>query len=126
MNRYIWQEFKRVIIKKKIILIIMLIITIVFGLKSILKTKSLETQIQNYKILLNNQKNGRDKADSELRKADFARDILETEKEIKDKEEQLNQINSYDKSKLDEQIQKLEKERDPKNEYRLLQLRYES
>ncbi|WP_333858948.1 ABC transporter permease subunit [Clostridium sp.] len=125
MNRYIWQEFKRVIIKKKIILIIMLIITIVFGLKSILKTKSLETQIQNYKILLNNQKNGRDKADSELRKADFARDILETEKEIKDKEEQLNQINSYDKSKLDEQIQKLEKERDPKNEYRLLQLRYE-
>ncbi len=62
---------------------------------------------------------------SELRKADFARDILETEKEIKDKEEQLNQINSYDKSKLDEQIQKLEKERDPKNEYRLLQLRYE-
>lgn len=51
--------------------------------------------------------------------------MLETQKQIKDKEEQLNQINSYDKSKLDEQIQKLKKENNPKNEYKLLQLKYE-
>lgn len=125
MSKYIWQEFKRVIIKKKILLIGVLIITVAFGLISISKTRTLEVQIQNDKALLNNQKIGRDKADSELRKADFSRDILENEKEIKDKEEQLNQINSYDKSTLDKQIQKLEEENNPKNEYKLLQLKYE-
>ncbi|BAH06616.1 ABC transporter permease subunit [Clostridium kluyveri] len=125
MSKYIWQELKRVIIKKKISLIGVLIITVAFGLISISKTRTLEVQIQNDKALLNNQKIGRDKADSELKKADFSRDILGTKKQIKDKEEQLNQINSYDKSTLDKQIQKLEKENNPKNEYKLLQLKYE-
>ncbi|MBP2031500.1 ABC-type transport system involved in multi-copper enzyme maturation permease subunit [Clostridium algifaecis] len=125
MNKYIWEEFKRVIIKKKILLIVILIVTVAFGLRSISKTKTLEGQLQGDKNLLNIQKSGRDKADNEIRKADFSRDIVETEKEIKDKEEQLNQINIYDKSKLDEQIQKLEKENNSKNEYELLQLKYE-
>ncbi|MBV4427938.1 ABC transporter permease subunit [Clostridium tyrobutyricum] len=125
MSKYICQEIKRVIIKKKLLLIVILIIVAGFGLINVSKKKTLDVQVQNDKALLNNQKIGMDKADSEIRKADFSKDILETEKEIKDKEEQLNQINNYDKSKLDEQIQKLEKENNPKNEYKLLQLRYE-
>ncbi|AZV56912.1 ABC transporter permease subunit [Clostridium sp. AWRP] len=125
MSKYIWQEFKRFIIKKRLLLIVILIITAAFGLINVSKTKTLEGQLQGDKALLSNQKSGRDKADSEIKKADFSRDILETEKEIKDKEEELDQINSYDKLKLNEQIQKLEKENNPKNEYRLLQLKYE-
>ncbi len=39
MTKYIWQELKRVLIKKKISLIIILILTIVFGGINILKQK---------------------------------------------------------------------------------------
>lgn len=125
MSRYLYQEIKRIIIKKKILLAVFIIIMAVFGLRIISKTKPLDVQIKNDKGLLNNQKLGRDKADSKIRRADFSRDIMETEKEIKDKQEQLNQINSYDRSKLDDEIKKLEKEKNLKNEYRLLQLKYE-
>ena len=125
MNRYIWEEMKRIIIKKKIWIAVIFMVTIVFGLASTLKTNTLEVQIQKYKALLVNQKIGRDKANSELKKAEFSRDIVGTQKEIKDKEEQLNEIKNYDKSKLDERIQKLERENNPENEYKLLQLKYE-
>ena len=125
MSKYIWQELKRVMMKKKIALIVILIITIAFGLMRISKIDTVEVQIQKDKVLLNTLKINSTKSDTELKKADISRDILETQKEIDNKEDMLNQINNYDKSKLDEQIQKLEKERDPKNEYRLLQLRYE-
>ncbi|MHC6180737.1 ABC transporter permease subunit [Clostridium sp. JNZ X4-2] len=125
MNKYIWEELKRIIIKKKFSIVIILMITVIFGLASTLKTNTLEVQIQKDKELLNIQKMGRDKAASQFKKADFSRDIIGTEKEIKDKEEQLNEINNYDRSKLDEQIQKLEKENNPENEYKILQLKYE-
>ncbi|OAA91639.1 ABC transporter permease subunit [Clostridium ljungdahlii] len=125
MNKYIWQELKRVMIKKKIALIVILIITIVFGLMVISKIDTLEVQIQKDKVLLNTLKMDKTKADTEFKKADISRDILETQKEINDKEEMLNQINNYDKSKLDKQIEKLEKENNPKNEYKILQLKYE-
>lgn len=125
MNRYIWEELKRIVVKKKIWIVIVLMVTIGFGLIITLKTNTLEAQSQKYKALLVNQKMGRDKADSELKKAEFSRDIVSTQKEIKDREEQLNEIKNYDKSKLDERIQKLERENNPENEYKLLQLKYE-
>lgn len=125
MNKYIWEELKRIIIKKKSSIVIILMITVIFGLASTLKTNTLDVQIQKDKELLNIQKMGRDKAASQFKKADFSRDIIGTEKEIKDKEEQLNEINNYDRSKLGEQIQKLEKENNPENEYKILQLKYE-
>jgi ABC-type transport system involved in multi-copper enzyme maturation permease subunit len=125
MNRYIWEELKRIIIKKKIWIAVIFMVTIVFGWASTLKTNTLEVQIQKYKALLVNQKMGRDKADSELKKAEFSRDIVSTQKEIKDREEQLNEIKNYDRSKLDQRIQKLERENNPENEYKLLQLKYE-
>lgn len=125
MNKYIWEEVKRIIIKKKIWIVIVIMITIGFGLISTLKTNTLEVQIQKYKALLVNPKMGRDKANSELKKAEFSRDIVSTQKEIKDKEKQLNEIKSYDRSKLDQRIQKLKKKNNPENEYKLLQLKYE-
>nr|DAD54316.1 TPA_exp: hypothetical protein CAETHG_RS03735_2 [Clostridium autoethanogenum DSM 10061] len=109
MSKYIWQELKRVMMKKKIALIVILIITIAFGLMRISKIDTVEVQIQKDKVLLNSLKIDKTKADTEFKKADISRDILETQKEIDDKEDMLNQINNYDKSKLDKQIQKLEK-----------------
>jgi len=125
MSKYIWQELKRVMMKKKIALIVILIITIAFGLMRISKIDTVEVQIQKDKVLLNSLKIDKTKADTEFKKADISRDILETQKEIDDKEDMLNQINNYDKSKLDKQIEKLEKENNPKNEYKILQLKYE-
>ncbi len=49
MSKYIWQELKRVIIKKKISLIGVLIITVAFGLISISKTRTLEVQTQEWR-----------------------------------------------------------------------------
>lgn len=125
MSKYIWEELKRVIIKKKICIIIIVMITIAFGIINVSKTKTLEANLQGDKEILNIQKSGRDKAETEFKKAEFSRDIIGTEKEIADIEEQLDIINNYDKSKLDEQIQKLEKENNPKNEYKIDQLKYE-
>lgn len=125
MSKYIWQELKRVMMKKKIALIVILIITIAFGLMRISKIDTLEVQIQKDKVMLNTLKMDKTKADTEFKRADITRDILETQKEIDDKEDTLNQVNNYDKSKLDKQIEKLEKENNPKNEYKILQLKYE-
>ncbi|QXE17992.1 ABC transporter permease subunit [Clostridium sp. 001] len=125
MSKYIWQELKRVMMKKKIALIVILIVTIAFGLMRISKIDTVEVQIQKDKVLLNSLKIDKTKADTEFKKADISRDILETQKEIDDKEDMLNQINNYDKSKLDKQIEKLEKGNNPKNEYKILQLKYE-
>jgi ABC-type transport system involved in multi-copper enzyme maturation permease subunit len=125
MSKYIWQELKRVMMKKKIALIVILIITIAFGLMRVSKIDTLEVQIQKDKVLLNTLKMDSTKSDTELKKADISRDILETQKEIDNKEDMLNQINNYDKSKLGKQIEKLRKENNPKNEYKILQLKYE-
>ncbi|MBU3173521.1 ABC transporter permease subunit [Clostridium estertheticum] len=125
MSKYIWKELKRVILKKKISIIVILMITVVIGLVSVTKTKTLEVQLQQNKNLLDSQKITRDKQETEFKKAEFSKDIIGTEKNIADKEAQLATINNYDKSKLDEQIQKLEKENDPKNEYKIRQLKYE-
>jgi len=126
MSNYIWEELKRVIIKKKISIIVVLMITTAFGLYNISKLNTLEVQLRQDYMLLNTQKIIRDKAETlEFQKAAFSRDIISTEKQIADEEQQLNTINNYDKSKLDEQIQNLEKEHDPKNEYKISQLKYE-
>ncbi len=125
MSKYIWEELKRVVIKKKISIIVILMITIAFGLIHVSKTKTLEGQLQGDKALLDIQKSGRDKAETEFKKAEFSRDIAGTEKQIHDLELGLDAIKNYDKSKLDEQIKKLEKENNPKNEYEIIQLKYE-
>ncbi len=125
MSKFIWQELKRVIIKKKISIIVILMIIIAFGIINISKTKTLQVQIQQYETLLNTQKSASDKAGTELKKAEFSKDIASTEKEIADTKEKLNAINNYDKSKLNEQIKKLENENNIKNEYKISQLKYE-
>ncbi|OAA90981.1 hypothetical protein CLCOS_06150 [Clostridium coskatii] len=53
MSKYIWQEFKRFIIKKRLLLIVILIITAAFGVINVSKTKTLEGQLQGDKALLN-------------------------------------------------------------------------
>ncbi|MBV4438637.1 ABC transporter permease subunit [Clostridium tyrobutyricum] len=115
MSKYIWQELKRVLIKKKVSLIVILILIIAFGLINISRAKTLDAKLQQDKIILNNQKNT---------KAD-AKDISDTKKDISDIEEKLNAINNYDKSKIDEKILKLQKENNPKNDYEISQLKYE-
>ncbi|MCC5418042.1 ABC transporter permease subunit [Clostridium botulinum] len=114
MSKYIWQELKRVLIKKKISLIIILIFTIVFGGISILKQKTLEERLDSAKIILNNQINS--KKDKKA--------INNTKQEISNIEEALSGIKNYDKSKIDKKILKLEKENNPKNDYKMRQLKY--
>lgn len=127
MGKYIWEELKRVIIKKKISIIVVLVIITAFGLINVLKTKTLEVQLQQDNILLYTQKSIRDKAETtEFQKAAFSKDIVGTEKQIADIEQQLNTINNYDRTKLDEQIKSLEKENNTKkNESKISQLKYE-
>ncbi|HCL4549448.1 ABC transporter permease [Clostridium botulinum] len=115
MSKYIWQELKRVLIKKKISLIIILIFTIVFGGISILKQKTLEERLNGAKIILNNQINS--KKDKKV--------INDAKQEISDIEETLSSIKNYDKSKIGEKILKLEKENNPKNDYEISLLKYE-
>lgn len=106
MTKYIWQELKRVLIKKKISLIIILILTIVFGGINILKQKTLEEKLEQNKVILNNQINS--KKDEKT--------INNTREQISDIEETLSMIKNYDKSKIDGKILKLEKENNPKND----------
>ncbi|MBY6846456.1 ABC transporter permease [Clostridium botulinum] len=114
MTKYIWQELKRVLIKKKISLIIILIVTIVFGGINILKQKTLEEQLQQAKIILSNQ----------IKFKEDEKAINDTKQEISNIEETLSSIKKYDKSKIDERILKLEKENNPKNDYAISQLKY--
>ncbi|NFL95134.1 ABC transporter permease [Clostridium botulinum] len=115
MTKYIWQELKRVLIKKKISLIIILIITIVFGGINILKQKTLEEKLEQNKVILNNQINS--KKDEKT--------INNTREQISDIEETLSMIKNYDKSKIDGEILKLEKENNPKNNNEIKKLKYE-
>ncbi|WP_338468724.1 ABC transporter permease subunit [Clostridium botulinum] len=115
MTKYIWQELKRVLIKKKISLIIILILTIVFGGINILKQKTLEEQLQQNKVILNDQ--------ISFKKDEKA--INNTREQISYIEENLSSIKNYDKSKIDEKILKLEKENNPKNDYEISLLKYE-
>ncbi|CBZ02636.1 related to ABC transporter permease component [Clostridium botulinum H04402 065] len=115
MTKYIWQELKRVLIKKKISLIIILILTIVFGGINILKQKTLEEQLQQNKVILNDQISS--KKDEKT--------INNTREQISYIEENLSSIKNYDKSKIDEKILKLEKENNPKNYYEIKKLKYE-
>ncbi|AVQ44955.1 ABC transporter permease subunit [Clostridium botulinum] len=115
MTKYIWQELKRVLIKKKISLIIILIVTIVFGGINILKQKTLEEQLEQAKIILNDQ----------IKFKEDEKAINDTEQEISYIEKTLSSIKNYDKSKIDEKILKLEKENNPKNDYAISLLKYE-
>ncbi|MGJ8742221.1 ABC transporter permease subunit [Clostridium botulinum] len=115
MSKYIWEELKRVLIKKKISLIIILIVTVAFGGINISKQKTLEERFKQAKIILNNQINSK-----EDEKA-----INDTKQEISNIEETLSMIKNYDKSKIDEKILKLEKENNPENDYEISQLKYE-
>ncbi len=115
MTKYIWQELKRVLIKKKISLIIILIITIVFGGINILKQKTLEEKLEQAKIILNNQ----------IKFKEDEKAINDTKQEISYIEKTLSSIKNYDKSKIDEKILKLEKENNPKNDYAISLLEYE-
>ncbi len=56
MNKYIWQELKRVLIKKKIPIIIMLIFIPVFGLLNTMNTQTYEKQLNQYNSKLKNLK----------------------------------------------------------------------
>ncbi len=114
MTKYIWQELKRVLIKKKISLIIILILTIVFGGINISKQKTLEEKLEQNKVILNNQINS--KKDEKT--------INNTRQQISNIEETLSSIKSYDKSKIDGKILKLEKENNPKNDYTINLLKY--
>ncbi|MBN3346563.1 ABC transporter permease [Clostridium botulinum] len=114
MTKYIWQELKRVLIKKKISLIIILILTIVFGGINISKQKTLEEKLEQNKVILNNQINS--KKDEKT--------INNTRQQISNIEETLSSIKSYDKSKIDGKILKLEKENKPKNDYTINLLKY--
>ncbi|NFE18988.1 ABC transporter permease [Clostridium botulinum] len=115
MTKYIWQELKRVLIKKKISLIIILILTIIFGGINILKQKTLEEKLEQNKVILNNQINS--KKDEKT--------INNTKQEISDIEKTLSIIKNYDKSKIDEKVLKLEKENNPENDYEISLLKYE-
>ncbi|MCC5423019.1 ABC transporter permease subunit [Clostridium botulinum] len=115
MTKYIWQELKRVLIKKKISLIIILILTIVFGGINISKQKTLEEKLEQNKVILNNQINS--KKDEKT--------INNTRQQISNIEETLSSIKSYDKSKIDGKILKLEKENNPENDYEISLLKYE-
>ncbi|NFL95135.1 ABC transporter permease [Clostridium botulinum] len=115
MAKYIWQELKRVLIKKKISLIIILIVTIVFGGIYTSKQKTLGERLDSAKISLNNQIDSK-----EDEKA-----INDTKEEISRIEGILSTIKNYDKSKIDEKILKLEKENNPKDDYEISQLKYE-
>ncbi|KEI80174.1 ABC transporter permease [Clostridium botulinum] len=115
MTKYIWQELKRVLIKKKISLIIILIATIVFGGINILKQKTLEEKLEQAKIILNNQ----------IKFKEDEKAINDTKQEISDIEKTLSSIKNYDKSKIDEKILKLEKENNPQNDYTISLLKYE-
>ncbi|NFC92214.1 ABC transporter permease, partial [Clostridium botulinum] len=115
MTKYIWQELKRVLIKKKISLIIILIVTIVFGGINILKQKTLEEKLEQAKIILNNQ----------IKFKEDEKAINDTKQEISDIEKTLSSIKNYDKSKIDEKILKLEKENNPQNDYTISLLKYE-
>ncbi|KEI98743.1 ABC transporter permease [Clostridium botulinum A2B3 87] len=115
MTKYIWQELKRVLIKKKISLIIILIVTIVFGGINILKQKTLEEKLEQAKIILNNQ----------IKFKEDEKAINDTKQEISYIEKTLSSIKNYDKSKIDEKILKLEKENNPKNDYAISLLEYE-
>lgn len=115
MTKYIWQELKRVLIKKKISLIIILILTIVFGGINILKQKTLEEKLEQTKIILDDQIGS--KKDEKI--------INDTREQISYIEETLSMIKNYDKSKIDEKILKLEKENNPKNYYEIKKLKYE-
>jgi len=115
MTKYIWQELKRVLIKKKISLIIIIILTIVFGGVNVLKQKTLEEKLEQTKIILDDQINS--KKDKKI--------INDTREQISDIEETLSMIKNYDKSKIDGEILKLEKENNPKNYYEIKKLKYE-
>lgn len=115
MTKYIWQELKRVLIKKKISLIIILIVTIVFGGINILKQKTLEEQLEQAKIILNDQ----------IKFKEDEKAINDTKQEIYYIEKTLSSIKNYDKSKIDEKILKLEKENNSKNDYAISLLKYE-
>ncbi|MCR1975354.1 ABC transporter permease subunit [Clostridium sporogenes] len=115
MTKYIWQELKRVLIKKKISLIIILIVTIVLGGINISKQKTLEEKLEQTKIILNDQINS--KKDEKI--------INDTKQQISYIEETLSSIKNYDKSKIDEKILKLEKENNPKNNDEIKKLKYE-
>lgn len=115
MTKYIWQELKRVVIKKKISLIIIIIVIIVFGGINIFKQKTLEESLDSAKIILNTQ----------IKFKEDKRAINDTKQEIYRIEEILSSIKNYDKSKIDEKILKLEKENNPKNDYMISQLKYE-
>jgi len=115
MSKYIWQELKRVLIKKKISLIIILIVTIVFGGIYTSKQKTLEERLDSAKISLNNQIDSK-----EDEKA-----INDTKEEISRIEGILSTIKNYDKSKINEKILKLEKENNLKDDYEISQLKYE-
>ncbi|WP_434296245.1 ABC transporter permease subunit [Clostridium sporogenes] len=115
MTKYIWQELKRVLIKKKISLIIILIVTVVFGGINILKQKTLEEQLEQAKIILNDQ----------IKFKEDEKAINDTKQEISYIEKTLSSIKNYDKSKIDEKILKLEKENNPENDYAISLLKYE-
>ncbi|NFS06877.1 ABC transporter permease [Clostridium botulinum] len=115
MAKYIWQELKRVLIKKKISIIIILIITVAFGGVNIFNKRTLDERLEKAKIILNNQ----------IKFKEDEKAINDTKQEISDIEKTLSMINNYDKSKIDEKILKLEKENNLEDDYKISLLKYE-
>ncbi len=116
MAKYIWEELKRVLIKKKISIIIILIITVAFGGVNIFNKKTLDERLEKAKIILNNQ----------IKFKEDEKAINDTKQEISDIEKTLNMIKNYDKSKIDEKNPKIRKKKNnPENDYEISLLKYE-
>ncbi len=125
MNKYIYQEFKRVLIKKKIPLIIMLIFIIGYGIVTANNTQDYKEKLISDTNKLNNLKaTQQDIKASEKKKESLAKNIKDIEESISRTKGILNEIDNYDKAKLDKEISKLEKENNPENEYKINRLKY--
>ncbi|MBN3410319.1 ABC transporter permease [Clostridium botulinum] len=124
MSKYIWQELKRVLIKKKIPIIIMLIFIPIFGLINTLNTQTYEQQLNQYNAKLKNLKTMQQQSKTTMAKEELKETISDTEKSMNDIKEDLAEINNYDRSKLDKQIYELEKQSNPKNEFQINKLKY--
>ncbi|PIH04568.1 ABC transporter permease subunit [Clostridium combesii] len=124
MNIYIYQELKRVLIKKKIPLIIIFMFIIGYGIVTAWNAQDYREKLTYDNNKLNNLKATQDTATSEKKKESLTKDIKDIEKSISRTKGILNEIDNYDKSKLDKEISKLEKQNNPENEYKINRLKY--
>lgn len=115
MNKYIYQEFKRLIIKKNFLIINITLITIIFGLVNVLTTKTYEQQIENLQTSIRYSKRDKDIAKTIEEKDKIKQQIDDSQQQINDLKIEINTINNYNKDKINEQIAQLKKQITPEN-----------